>query len=308
MLLATGQFEEGWHYYEWRPSLRGSTRRFSVPLWDGKPSADRVLLLHAEQGLGDTLQFCRYAPLVGAGIPVILEVQPALRNLLSCLPGVVGIVAAGESPPPYDAHFPLMSMPRLIGSTVDTIPSSVPYLSADPQRQLAWRRRLSSLGGAAKVGLVWAGRHEAEGPASAAMDRRRSIALAQMSVFADIEGVCFVSLQKGPAAAQATHPPERLTVYDFTEALTDFADTAALVDELDLIISVDTAVAHLAGALGKPTWMLDRFDSCWRWLVDRDDSPWYPTLRLFRQPLAGDWASVMAAVRGALRQWVRDRG
>jgi Flp pilus assembly protein TadD len=305
VLLATGRFEEGWRHYEWRFGRGGEpVRQFPVPMWNGKPEPDRTLFLHAEQGFGDTLQFCRYAPLAARRMRVVLEVQPSLKRLLSTLPGVAEIIAQGEAPPPFDIHCPLLSTPFVMGTQLDTIPGETPYLSADPVLAAAWSPRLAALPGR-KVGLVWAGNPRTMDPNAASVDRRRSMALCQLAPLAAVDGVSFVSLQLGPPAAQAAAPPPGMALHDFTAALTDFADTAALIADLDLVISVDTSVAHLAGALGKPVWLLNRFDTCWRWLLDRDDSPWYPTLRQFRQKSAGDWDGVIGAVQAALREFAQ---
>ncbi|MGB8840812.1 MAG: tetratricopeptide repeat protein [Aliidongia sp.] len=301
-LLLTGRLEEGWQYYEVRAEVSGAVRRdLSAPLWNGQPTGERVLLLHAEQGLGDTLQFCRYAPIVARGSTLVLEVQQPLVRLLSNLPGIAAIIPRGEKLPRHDAQCSLLSVPRVLGTRLETIPGETPYLAADPVASAAWRARLAGLGGL-KIGLVWAGGSRPELPWAVAVDGRRSITLKQMSPLAGVAGVSFVSLQKDRPSAQAADPPAGLVLHDFTAELDDFTDTAALIVALDLVISVDTAVAHLAGALGKPVWLLNRFDSCWRWLLDRDDSPWYPTLRQFRQKSAGDWAGVMAEVRTALSQ------
>ncbi|TWA90122.1 tetratricopeptide (TPR) repeat protein [Bradyrhizobium stylosanthis] len=295
-LLLDGRFDEGWREYEWRwkqeknkPHLRG----FSQPLWDGGDIGDRVLLLHAEQGLGDTLQFCRFVPDIAAGRRVILEVQRPLVPLLAGLPGIARIVAHGDPLPAFDVHCPLLSLPLVLGTTLETIPRKTSYLRADPQRAAAWRQRLGQLDGL-RVGLVWAG-NQAMGA-----DRRRSIPLERFSALADLSDVSFVSLQKGPAAGEP--PPPGLSLHDWTEDLHDFGETAALVEALDLVVSVDTAVVHLAGALGRPVWLLNRFDRCWRWLLNRDDSPWYPTLRQFRQAEPGDWGGVLQHVRAELQK------
>ncbi len=302
-LLLTGRFEEGWNAYEWRwkaKHLSGSARDFAAPLWRGEAIGDRVILLHAEQGLGDTLQFCRYVPLIAAGAKTVLEVQPPLLRLLSQLPGIMDIVACGEKLPAFDLHCPLMSLPRAVGTTLDTIPAATPYLRADPALAAGWRARLAGLDGL-RVGLVWAGGQRSNHPELAAVDRRRSMSLDTLAPLGDATGVSFISLQKGEPAAQASTPPRGMALHDFTADLHDFADTAALIDALDLVISVDTAVAHLAGALGKPVWLLNRFDTEWRWLLNRDDSPWYPQLRQFRQPTPGDWFTVIREVREALQ-------
>jgi hypothetical protein len=296
--LLSGRFEEGWKEHEWRwktKHMSASARDFSEPLWSGEAIGDRVLLLHAEQGLGDTLQFCRYVPLILASAKIVLEVQAPLVRLLSRLSGVIEIVKRGNKLPSFDVHCPLLTLPHVFGTTIDTIPATIPYLAADPTHAAEWRKRLAHLDGL-RVGLVWAGGQQL--PA----DSRRSIVLDMLAPLAEVSGISFVSLQKGEAAAQTANRPAGLTVHDFTADLHDFADTAALVDGLDLVISVDTAVAHLAGALGKPVWLLNRFDIDWRWLLDRDDSSWYPTLRQFRQPSPGDWNHVICAVRHALQR------
>jgi tetratricopeptide (TPR) repeat protein len=295
-LLLAGQFDEGWREYEWRwkqDRKKSQLRGFRQPLWDGGDIGDRVLLLHAEQGLGDTLQFCRFVPAIAAGRRVILEVQRPLVPLLAGLPGIETIVAHGDPLPPFDLHCPLLSLPRVLGTTLETIPQLASYLRADPQRAAAWRQRVRQLNGL-RVGLAWAGNQTMSG------DQRRSIPLEQFSELADLPGVSFVSLQKGAAASQS--PPPGLSLHEWTEDLHDFGETAALIEALDLVISVDTAVAHLAGALGRPVWLLNRFDRCWRWLLNRDDSPWYPTLRQFRQPQPGDWSSVLKGVRTELEK------
>ena len=302
-LLAQGNLAEGWEEFEWRwkiPEMTTACRNFAQPQWNGEPIGDRVILLHADQGYGDTLQFCRYVPLVAAGARTILEVHAPLARLLSRLPGITEIVTQGERLPSFDLHCPLMSLPRLVGTTLDTIPGSTRYLTADPGLVPQWRERLADLDGL-RVGIVWAGSEKLGFPKLIVMDRRRSIALDTMAPLAEVAGASFVSLQKGGPAAQAANPPRGMVLHDFTADLRDFADTAALIDGLDLVISVDTAVAHLAGALGKPVWLLNRFDACWRWLQNRNDSPWYPTLRQFRQPSPGDWTSVIQAVRDALQ-------
>ncbi len=302
-LLAVGCFQEGWEEHEWRwraKHMAGGARGFDLPLWNGEPLAGRTLLLHAEQGLGDTLQFCRYAPLIPAGGRVVLEVQRPLGRLLSRLPGVDEIVVQGEALPAFDVYCPLLSLPRAFGTTLETIPARIPYLSADAARSSEWARRLAGLVGL-KVGLVWAGEPRTGWPELAAIDARRSIALSALAPLAEVEGVSFVSLQKGAPAAQAAAPPNGLGLHDFAHELSDFDDTAALVANLDLVISVDTSTAHLAGGLGKPVWLLNRHDTCWRWLLNRDDSPWYRTLRQFRQASPGDWEGVARRVRDALK-------
>ncbi|MGO8866345.1 MAG: tetratricopeptide repeat protein [Alphaproteobacteria bacterium] len=299
LLLLAGRLEEGWHEYEWRRSTKQWPARFTQPLWEGEAIGERVLLLYAEQGFGDTIQFCRYAPLIPSKARVILEVPRPIVRLLSSLEGVDQIVVEGDPLPPFDLHCPLLSLPRAFGTTLETIPAKVPYLAADAASVSAWRRRLEELPGL-RVGLVWAGSARKSRPGANAIDRRRSITLDDFGGLASVPGVSFVSLQKGEPASQTRSPPPGLAIHDWTEELGDFADTAALVEALDLVITVDTAAVHLAGALAKPVWLLNRFDTCWRWLLGRDDSPWYPTLRQFRQLEPGDWGSVLSEVRAAL--------
>ncbi|MDA8049270.1 MAG: tetratricopeptide repeat protein [Rhodospirillales bacterium] len=285
-LLLAGRLLEGWTGYEWRWKRRGAASRdLSQPLWSGEPLGERVLLVHAEQGFGDTIQFCRFVPLLGAR-HVMLEVPQPISRLLSKLRGVERLVVRGEALPPFDLHCPLMSLPHRLGTTLKNMPAETPYLAADPGEVAGWQARLAGRPGL-KVGLAWAGNPEF--PA----DSRRSIDPALLAPLLSTPSVQFVSLQPAP-------PPPELPLLAFPGELTDFADTAALIAALDLVIGVDTAVVHLAGALAKPVWLLNRFDPCWRWLLDRTDSPWYPTLRQFRQKHPGDWPGVIAAVQAAL--------
>ncbi len=305
--LALGDEAEGWAEYEWRWRTRqfeGAARDFAAPLWlGGEDLRGRTILLHAEQGLGDTLQFCRYARNVAAlGAKVVLEVQPGLERLLSRLDGVDTVVTRGQPPPAHDFQTPLMSLPLALAAGPDG--DGCPYLSADPDRAASWAVRLAGASGLS-VGLCWAGGARPDQPVAHAIDLRRSLPLAAFTLLADIPGLQLYSLQKGPPAAELAEAKARgwsgPTIIDVTGELKDFADTAALVANLDLVITCDTAIAHLAGALGKPVWILNRHDACWRWLDGRDDSPWYPTARLFRQTTAGDWAPVLEAVTRELR-------
>ena len=297
LLLVAGRFAEGWAQWEWRFRAEPATlRTFAQPRWQGEPLGGRGLLIHAEQGLGDMLQFCRYLPMAAAGGRLVLEVHRPLVRLLSQLPGVAQVVALGDTLPRFDVQCPMLSLPRVFGMASERdIPSESPYLRADPSLVERWRRRGVGLSGL-RVGLAWAGN-----PERVRMDRRRSIAIERLVPLAGVPGVDLVSLQKGPAAEALAGSALAGAMHDWTDELADFADTAALVETLDLIVGVDTAVVHLAGAMGKPVWLLNRFDTCWRWLRERDDSPWYPTLRQFRQPSPGDWDSVIARVREALR-------
>jgi tetratricopeptide (TPR) repeat protein len=304
--LALGEMEVGWRLFEerWRlPNAARISSRSPRPLWQGNMDdlRGKTILLYAEQGLGDTLQFVRYVPLVAAqGARVLLEVQAPLVRLLAQLVDTGAIFAQGEPMPAHDYCCPLMSLPLAFETRVDTIPGKVPYLRADPALAEAWRERLVNLAGL-RIGLVWAGNPRPfmsirEGYS----DHRRSITLQHYRRLAEVPGISLVSLQKGEAAAETVSPPAGLSIHDWTQELGDFADTAALVEGLDLVISVDTSVTHLAGALGKPVWLLNCYDSGWRWLVGREDSPWYPTLRQFRQPEPGNWNAVMADLTAAV--------
>lgn len=309
VLLQAGRLQEGWNEQEWRwrtTRMAAEVERISGPVWNGEELDDRVILLHAEGGNGDTLQFCRYVPLVAARTRTVLEVQRPLVRLLSQLPRNIQTIAQGDEFPSYDLHCSLMSLPHAFNTTLATIPVATPYLNADPDETARWRDRLASIRGL-RVGLCWAGGHRPWSPKQTAVDVRRSMSLETLAPLGEIPGVTFVSLQIGPQADEAAHPPAGMKLYDFTSEIRDFADTAGLVDQLDLVISVDTAVLHLAGALGKPVWLLNRFDTCWRWLQGRDDSPWYPSLRQFRQVSPGNWEHPVLRVQDALRHVVKGR-
>ncbi|WP_165185476.1 tetratricopeptide repeat protein [Paraburkholderia dioscoreae] len=305
-LLQMGRLEAGWQKYEWRwerSRIKASRRVFAQPLWLGDFSiGGKTILLHAEQGLGDTLQFCRYAALVSKlGAKVMLEVPPELMRLMSTLDGVDQLIEAGEALPPFDCHCPLLSLPLAFKTDLDSIPSATPYLYAHAEAARQWRDRIHAQADTRlKVGLVWAGGNRPHVAELRKNDARRSIAFEQLAPILDVPNVQFFSLQKGPAAQQLKSGEWGGRIVDYTEELDDFADTAALVANLDLVISVDTSTAHLAGALDRPVWILNRFDTCWRWMLERTDTPWYPGARLFRQPALGDWDSVMQAARDTL--------
>ncbi|MBU7442129.1 tetratricopeptide repeat protein [Paraburkholderia fungorum] len=305
-LLQLGQLEAGWAEYEWRwerSRIKASRRTFAQPLWLGDFSINgKTILLHAEQGLGDTLQFCRYAKTVSKlGAKVVLEVPRELMRLMSTLDGVNQLIEAGHALPPFDCHCPLLSLPLACKTDLASIPSKTPYLFADPQASREWHERIAAPAQKClNVGLVWAGGNRPHVAELRKNDARRSITFERLAPILDVPNVRFFSLQKGPAARQLQHDDSHLDVIDYTEELDDFADTAALVANLDLVISVDTSTAHLAGALDKPVWILNRFDTCWRWMLERTDTPWYAQAKLFRQPALGDWDSVIRNVRDAL--------
>jgi tetratricopeptide (TPR) repeat protein len=300
--LLLGRFEEGWPEYEWRwPGLLLSSRPvFSQPQWDGSPLDGRTILLYTEQGLGDTLHFIRYAPLVKQrGGTVVLACLKALHPLLANGPGIDRLIAPFEALPPFDVHAPLLSLPRIFGTTLATIPANVPYLFADPHLVEQWRRELDTFPGF-KIGIAWQGSPKNPG------DRKRSIPLAQFEPLAHVPGIQLFSLQKGLGREQLRPLADRWGMIDLTDRLDEttgaFMDTAAVMKSLDLVITADTAVAHLAGALGVPVWVALPFVPDWRWLLERSDSPWYPTARLFRQTRRGDWEGVFQRIAEALRQ------
>lgn len=301
ILLLTGRYAEGWDAYEARIELDPwpvpQPNPAALPLTDVLEGRERVVLVRAEQGFGDVLQFCRYIPhLAEIGARVVLEVPAPLLRLMQGLEGVDRVVAAGEALPWFDRHCRLMSLPRLFATRLETVPDQVPYLRADPTQVEQWRARLDLVRGR-RIGLVWAGGMRIDKPHAAAIDRRRSIPFEHLAPLASVPGCGFVSLRVGETApVDGGKAAEADWLHDVSDGIKDFADTAALIETLDLVIAVDTAVAHLAGALGKPVWLLNRFDSCWRWLRERDDSPWYPGLRQFRQTTPGDWDAVIARV------------
>jgi tetratricopeptide (TPR) repeat protein len=302
-LLSLGRLEEGWQAYESRwefDSMATPGLAFSQPRWTGQALQGETVLLCAEQGFGDALQFCRYAPMVAAaGGRVVLAVPKALGRLMSTLDGIADVlVEENEALPPFDYYCPLLSLPLVFTTTMQTIPAATPYLRGDTA---PWSDFLAGLSGL-KVGLVWAGKSRTAQPHAVAIDKRRSMHLTAIASLLKVPGCSFVSLQCGPPAAQMHALPDGGLLHDVSGRIGDWADTAGLISGLDLVIAVDTAVAHLAGALGRPVWMLNRFDSCWRWLMKGDDTPWYPTMRLFRQTSQGDWAGVIERVQTALEE------
>ena len=307
--LLIGDFARGWQQHEWRwetAQLRKAKRHFLQPLWIGADDiAGKTILLHAEQGFGDTLQFCRYVPrVVERGAHVILEVPKPLRELMRTLSCTVQIVSAGDLVPPFDLHCPLLSLPLAFGTQIETIPSQTPYLSAPENKRIVWRDRLGKHE-RPRIGLVWAGDPRKNLLGANRIDRQRSLRFEQLAPVLQVRGCDFYSLQKGDdAQAQLRNSALDHGIVDWSADFHDFSDTAALIENLDLVIAVDTAVAHLAGALGKPLWLINRYNTCWRWLLDRDDSPWYPAARLFRQDESRVWDGVIARVQAALTDYV----
>jgi tetratricopeptide (TPR) repeat protein len=296
--LLTGDFDRGWVKHDWwreTVQLKRASRNFAQPRLTGSQEiAGKTILLHAEQGFGDTIQFCRYAPRIAAlGGRVILEVQRPLHDLMHTLPGAARIVSKGDPLPDFDMHCPMLGLPLAFGTGIATIPRETPYLFASAQAMATWNARLAPRT-RPRIGLAWSGRPEHNN------DQNRSIDLA--SFLAPLQGIdaTLVSLQREVRAADAVGLQERSDLIHFGKELNDFSDTAALVANMDLVIAVDTSVAHLAGALAKPVWILLPFVPDWRWLLDRDDSPWYPTARLFRQDDSRQWDSAFGRLRAAL--------
>jgi tetratricopeptide (TPR) repeat protein len=326
--LLTGKWEQGWPEFQWWwQSPQHAPRHFTQPMWDGCALPGKTILLHAEQGLGDTIQFVRYVRLVKQqAATVIVECQRALVKLLGSCPGIDQLVAAGDTLPPFDVHAPLLTLPAIFHTTLSTVPAGVPYLFADEQLVGRWRGKIEHrlrMGtgsepqsttpaenglrqGACsrfeprgfKIGIAW------QGNPDLGQDRHRSFPLSAFAPLAEVSGTYLVSLQKGAGSEQLAQVGSLFSVVDFTEELDEasgpFMDTAALMTNLDLVVTSDTSIAHLAGALGVPVWVALASVPDWRWLLDRSDCPWYPTMRLFRQKKPGDWSAVFEELHAAL--------
>ena len=293
LLLLKGDFRRAWPEYEWRWSVKNAplpTHNFSQPRWKGEPLNGKIILLFAEQGFGDTIQFIRYAPMVAArGGRVLLVCLPHLIRLFKDFPGVDEVLAPGVLPG-FHVQCPLLSLPHIFDTTSETIPTATRYLFPDPVLAEQWKTRIGPTDGRRKIGLAWAGR------ATHTHDRQRTISLAQLAPLARHPAVTFYNLQKPEPHQPAIQSPAGMELIDLSSHFDDFAETAALISHLDLVITVDTAIAHLAGAMGKRVWVLLPFVPDWRWMLNRETSPWYPSMRLFRQKYPGDWAGVIERV------------
>lgn len=302
-LLLQGEYEQGWQEYSWRFRCKPwstDRRHYSRRIWDGESIKGKRVLLFKEQGFGDTLQFVRYAKNVaGRGGHVILQCQDTLAGLLAGVDGVAEVVPAGSGIPEFDVYSPLASLPAMFKTTIETIPADVPYISAAPADTEAWRERLGQ-SDRMRVGIVWSGN-----PGGLAY-RQNRLPVDVAASLLDVEGAEFYSLQVG-ASADDISQLDQDKIIDLSPHLTDFSQTAAAIGEMDLVISVDTSVVHLAGAMGKDVWVLLAAVPDWRWMLDRTDSPWYPTARLFRQKNAGDWGELVGRLRGALDERICKR-
>jgi tetratricopeptide (TPR) repeat protein len=302
-LLLSGKFDRGWREFEWRlqrPQMHQFTRDFRQPRWNGEDLRGKRILLYSEQALSDVLHFSRYVPLIAdRGGRVIVQCQPQLTRLLQGLRGVEQVVSTDQTPPEFDLHCPLLSLPMAFNTTLDALPAETPYLAADPQDVDAWRRRIEGMhlpSNGLKIGLVWAGRSVQQ------INRRRLLTLNTLAPILQAPWMHYFSLQKGPAAHDLRTSPLGNMVHDMSDSLNDFADTAALIQNLDLVISVDSAVAHLAGALDKPVWVLLPYVPDWRWMLERNDSPWYPSMEIFRQADPVDWKTPMMEIAHNLKR------
>lgn len=293
--LVMGDFDRGWPEYEVRWRLKHNPpRRFPFPLWEGQENRAISLLAHHEQGLGDTIQFCRYLPMLAPRVGrLVFECQAELARLMTCLPGVAEVIPSGRQTPACDYHVPLLNLPRFFHTNFENIPAEIPYLQ--PPQGITVPTVHRPAGTKLAIGIVWAGKPSHNN------DKNRSTTLERFLCLADLPGVALYSLQKGLRTADIQTLGAQALVTDIGSKLTDFAETAALLPQLDLIVAVDTAVVHLAGALGIPTFVLVPYTPDWRWLRGRDDTPWYPTLRLFRQPQPREWDSVFDRMRSAVQ-------
>ncbi len=304
-LLAQGDLAEGWEEYEWRYRLAGVPNPMpkpDVPHWDGAPIKDGAVLLIADQGYGDGIQFARYIPWVAERCAeVVVACSRELQPLVGQMPGIKLLFDQWEACPPVKAYCTLSGLPRLHGTTLDNVPGGVPYLKADPEKSARWRARLDELSSPARprIGLVWAGRP------THMNDRNRSVTLNTFAPITDIDGVSFISLQKGQGVDQIGGYFGRAPLINLGPEIDDFGDSAAVISHLDLVVTVDTAIGHLTGAMGKPAWIMLPYAPDWRWLQQRSDTPWYPTVRLFRPSAPKDWPSITSAVATALsnREW-----
>ena len=302
--LTLGDFEHGWPAYEWRwAAYKEKPKRFDSPLWDGSNPSDKTILLYAEQGFGDTFQFIRYAKILkDQGATIILETQNALETLLNYCPYIDLVIKRGTTPPPHDCHLALMSLPFMFKTHVDTVPVDIPYLYTSEKVTNSWRKKLAQDNNF-KIGLCWQGNAYYRTQALKHAVALKSLHVKHFEPLADVEGIHLYSLQKMNGTDQLRDISFEIHEFDSDFDATNgrFVDTAAVMKNLDLIITIDTSIGHLAGALGVPVWVILPKPADWRWMLDRDDTPWYPTMRLFRQHKQGEWGPVMLEIVEALK-------
>ncbi|MDE1994265.1 MAG: hypothetical protein KGI75_17305, partial [Rhizobiaceae bacterium] len=295
-LLASGQFEEGWAEYEWRfdlPSAPPLMPKKDRPLWDGKPMPNGTLVLIADQGFGDSIQFCRYIPEVAKLCPnLVVAGSTEISSIVMQQAGISAYFNRWEMVPAFDAYCPLSGLPRIFKTDITNIPASVPYVAADPGKAAIWRKRLDAIvpQGYRRIGLVWAGRP------THGNDYNRSMTLDKLAAITDLDNIAIISLQMGAATEQVGRYFGRAPLINLGAEIEDFSDTVAILDGLERLVAVDTGVAHLAGAMGKSTSILVPYAPDWRWLLKRSDTPWYPTVELFRQSTPGSWREPVSAL------------
>lgn len=311
-LLKAGYLEEGWKEYEWRwKTSQTPPRNLKCPQWNGEDLTNKTILVYGEQGLGDVIQFARYASQLANLFPrakVIVEGRPALKRLLNGLPDIYSVVNIGDSLPELDYGIAMLTLAGKLTASVNFIRSEQRQFCLNPNDVSNWGNRVRELPEGLKVGVCWAGMSRTDSPEADAIDQLRSTSLEMFAPLAKIKGITWVSLQKGPPSTQVQTPPTGMVIADMTEDMIDFYETACVIANLDLVISVDTAVLHVAASVGTPTWLLSRWDGCWRWFGDdRKDSPWYPSLRQFSQPAKHDWPNLMKEVAAELAAFIKDK-
>jgi tetratricopeptide (TPR) repeat protein len=312
--LVIGDFERGWHGYEWRYSrpTQGSLRDYKEPRWDGSDLNGKTILLHAEQGFGDTFQFIRYAPFVKAkNGTVIVAVQKPLVTLMKRCKGVDHVIAVEDTPPPFDCQAALLSLPYLMKTKIDTVPNEIPYIHPDEKLVVEWKEKLASDKNF-KIGICWQGNDNYATPMLRTTVAQKSVHLKELEPLCCIPGVSIYSLQKMSGTEQLKEIPSTMHIKtfdgDFDQSHGRFMDTAAVIKNLDMVITVDTSISHLASGIGTPTWIMLPNPADWRWMIDRNDSPWYPNItRLFKQPKPGDWKSMIAEVAVELKKHLATR-
>jgi len=310
-LLRAEHFEEGWKEYEWRwKSNQMPPRKVKCPQWNGEDLSNKTILVYGEQGLGDIIQFSRYASVLANRYPrvkVIVEGRPQLKRLLETIPDVYAVINIGEKLPELDYAVPMMTLAGILTPNIEAIPVNDREFYLNYRDVDAWAERFKQLPKGLKVGVCWAGLSRRTNPAAAAVDAIRSTDLKALAPLAKVPGIVWVSLQHGTPGEEVKTPPAGMSIADWTEDMYDFYETCCAIENCDLVISVDTAVVHAAASLGKPTWLLSRWDGCWRWFGPREDSPWYPSLRQFTQPAPHDWDGMLQKVAIELDKFVKSQ-